>query len=335
MHNENDFYPFVEYENFFEIQYFELIYVSQNDIMKKTKRKIAMPSLDVFARISANMNVFSKKSRLIAAHVMSNPQDVLDLSISDFAAKCKVSDSTVFRFCRELGLHGYPEFRLQIKEALSLSGRALFTEDTKISAEDSLDTVMQKILTVNKSALERVQMNLSAKQIDRAVSLLCKASNVYFFGVGNMLWSAMEAGIRFMQVSDKFHCDIDPQIQVVRAAILSENSVAVFYSYRGATNDLLRIAELAKKRGAKIIVISRFEKSSLADLANVVLLCDVTHDLYQGGLLAFKMGLLHITEILYTEYCRRTPEASVNKKLTSMAVIGRLSQYEPFDDGQL
>lgn len=149
-----------------------------------------------------------------------------------------------------------------------------------------------------------------------------------------MLLSAMEARIRFMRLSYKFHCDIDHQLQGITAALLPSNSLVVFFSYSGSTNDILEVARLARQRNAKIILISRYAKSELADLADCTIVCDVIHDVHQNGLLTFKMGLLYIIEVLYAEYCRRNPEeAERNRRISSMTIGGRVASQVELEDG--
>ena len=289
---------------------------------------------DIFARISSKMNLFSKKERAIASYVLTHPHDIPHLAISDLAEKCDASDATIFRFCKQLELRGYPELRMQVMQCLSNSSEVALASDTAIESHNSLNEIMDKLLSVSQSALARVQQNLNETDIDRAVTLLCKADYVQFVGFGNMLLSAMEARIRFMRLSYKFHCDIDHQLQGITAALLPSNSLVVFFSYSGSTNDILEVARLARQRNAKIILISRYAKSELADLADCTIVCDVIHDVHQNGLLTFKMGLLYIIEVLYAEYCRRNPEeAERNRRISSMTIGGRVASQVELEEG--
>lgn len=118
---------------------------------------------------------------------------------------------------------------MQVMQCLSNSSEVALASDTAIESHNSLNEIMDKLLSVSQSALARVQQNLNETDIDRAVTLLCKADYVQFVGFGNMLLSAMEARIRFMRLSYKFHCDIDHQLQGITAALLPSNSLVVFF----------------------------------------------------------------------------------------------------------
>ena len=85
------------------------------------------------------------------------------------------------------------------------------------------------------------------------------------------------------------------------------------------------MAKVAKERGAKIIVITRFAKSPLYNYADVTLLCGANEGPLQGGSLTAKISQLYLLDLLYTEYFKRTnEESSVNKKNTSNAVIEKM-----------
>lgn len=258
---------------------------------------------DIFAQISAKMNQFSKKERAIATYILTRPEDIPYLPISELAANCQVSDTTIFRFCKQLGLRGYPQLRLQVMKHLSYSDDVASASSTSFSHEDSLSEISSRLLDISQSALSRVCRNLSMTALEQAVQILCDADYVQFVGFGNMFLSAMEARIRFMQTSCKFHCDSDYQLQKIVANQLSEKSALIIFSASGNTQDVLDVAQIAKSHGCQIVLISRYAKSELASLADCTIVCDVVHDTQEQSMLTYQMGLLYIIEILYTEYC--------------------------------
>ncbi len=73
----------------------------------------------------------------------------------------------------------------------------------------------------------------------------------------------MEAKNKFMRICNKTECAIDTHLQIMSAALMTENDVAILISYSGSTKDMIEVAKCAKERGAKIIVITRFAKSPL------------------------------------------------------------------------
>ncbi|HKK94596.1 MAG TPA: hypothetical protein VJ925_14270, partial [Longimicrobiales bacterium] len=60
----------------------------------------------------------SRAERKVAEAVLADPSSVIGLSIAKLAAAAGVSQPTVLRFCRALGLDGYREFKVQLAQAL-------------------------------------------------------------------------------------------------------------------------------------------------------------------------------------------------------------------------
>ena len=50
----------------------------------------------------------------IAAFVLEHPQRVIYLSISDMASECRVGEATIIRFCQQLNLSGYQDFKMRL-----------------------------------------------------------------------------------------------------------------------------------------------------------------------------------------------------------------------------
>jgi DNA-binding MurR/RpiR family transcriptional regulator len=63
----------------------------------------------------------------------------------------------------------------------------------------------------------------------------------------------MEANNRFLRVCAKTECIQDARMQFMRAAMMTENDVAILFSYSGATKETVAIAEAARDAGAHTI----------------------------------------------------------------------------------
>lgn len=99
----------------------------------------------------------------------------------------------------------------------------------------------------------------------------------------------------------------------------------LFFSYSGATKDMLDVLRPARRRGAKIILVTHFAKSPAAAMADVTLLCGSKEGPLQSGSVAAKMGLLFIIDVLFNEYCRTNPALTeANREATAGAISAKL-----------
>lgn len=282
-------------------------------------------SHDVITQIGGAINTFSKTEKKIAQFILDKPGEALSLSITDLAKQCNVSEATIFRFCKTLNLNGYQELRVELMKAISNRKDHNRQEDSIIQDDDSLQTLAGKVMQINIDALERSFKALNFGALEKAINLIDKAKNVYFFGTGNSLLNAFMAKTQFMDISNKFHVEQDIYSQSYTASLLPPDSVAVLFSYSGATKSVVEVARLAKKRGAKTIAITRFTHSPLTEFCDVVIQCGVNEAPNQQGSLSVKIANMYLLDIIYTEYVRRNlKEVQKNREIASHAVFDRI-----------
>ncbi len=279
---------------------------------------------ELFSKIHAMLPLFTKAERLVANFILSNPQDVLYMSITDLAEACKVGDTSVFRFCKKLKLQGYQEFKLALASNINLEG------DTpqllgEITQADTAFEVARKVLSTNLSALNETFALINPEDIKKVVELMTNAAKIFFFGVGASFITAAEARNKFMRIMPNVDCTFDSHLQTMTASLLKPKDIAIAISYSGSTKDTVDIAKICKKTGCKVVSITRFGKSPLASYSDVTLLCGANEGPLQGGSLSAKISQLYLLDVLYAEYFKQTFEISKhNKDITSLSVADKL-----------
>ena len=285
---------------------------------------INVSNADIFALIHSRYNAFTNTERKVADFISEHAKEVIYMSITDLADACSVGESSVFRFCKTLDLKGYQEFKIVLAHSVSLEDETPQISN-EITMNDSIQDLSSKILSSNIQALTETYNLLSEDQLKEAVDLLVKANRIHFFGVGSSGVTALEAKNKFMRITNKTEFSMDAHLQMMTAALMNKDDIAVLFSYSGSTKDTIEIAEVIKKRGAKIIVITRFAKSPLTAFSNVTLLCGAKEGPLQGGSLSVKISQLYILDLLYISYMKETKAESIhNKELTAQAVITKI-----------
>ena len=125
----------------------------------------------------------SKSERRIAAIVLNNPSKVINQSISDLSIEADVSLPTVNRFCKKLGLDGYPALKIQIAQELSNTNRMLI-ENFEVD-KDTPD-IVKRVMSDIQSTVVNVGQNLDPKSIDAATNLIASAKSLTFFWFGRL-----------------------------------------------------------------------------------------------------------------------------------------------------
>ena len=247
----------------------------------------------------------TKSGRTVAEYLLQHPAEAQYLSISSLARECRVAEATVFRFCRALGFEGYHEMRIALAQANATG--ALVNQRVPEPDADTA-TLCEHASALLMTTINGTQNALSPEAVDRASELLRKARQVYCLGQGGSMLIANDICARFACISTKFRTAGDSHLQLVTASLMTPEDVVLFVSYSGATRDMLETLRTAKAAGAKIILLTHYEDSPGAKLADVVLLCGAQESPLDSGNIPIKVALLYVAEVLVLRYTMNDPQ---------------------------
>lgn len=262
-------------------------------------------SESVFTKINDEYYQLTASEKKTADYVMAHQREAQFMSISELAEASSVAEATVSRFSRRLGYKGFNAFKL----ALANSAARMRTDANPLSGEvlddDSLTDVCRKLYAADVSAMTQTLELIKPDDIKAAADLLERAGKVLCMGQGGSMIIASEAAHLFSTASGKFFAVGDSHMQVIAATTMSSDDVILFFSYSGATKDMIETLQLARARGAKSILITRFPKSPGAALADVVLQCGANESPLQLGSVAARIAQMYLMDVLFSELCRR------------------------------
>lgn len=285
-----------------------------------------MISNDIFVRIQSSEKTFTKAELKVANFVLQRPRDIMYMSITDLAENCGVGDTTVFRFCKNLKLSGYQDFKMMLAQSLSGNeGPSAITLSDEISMDDSTDEVCRKLLNTDMAALNQTLEMIKVQDIQKTIQMMKDAKLIHFFGVGASCVMALEAKNKFAGILPNVMFIEDSHMQAMASALLGKDDLAIAFSYSGSTKDTIEILKRAKQNQAKTICVTRFAESPLTAYADIVLLCGANEGPFQGGSLSAKVAQLYLLDVLYTEFFRKNYTiCDYNKKLTTQSITTKL-----------
>ena len=265
-----------------------------------------MDEPNILERIHASYYQLTAAERKVADYVLAQHTQVQFMSITQLADECGTAEATISRFCRSLQLKGFNAFKIELAKH-SVAGAM-----THKAPEHPTDSQSARISEVGRLSIEAIKQTLELaepQKLLQAVELLEKAPHVMCIGAGGSMILASEYAHLFSTVSGKFYAVSDSHSQMSSAATMGLEDVIVLFSYSGATTSGIQVLELAKTRGIKTILITRFNKSPAAKLADVVLRCGSNEGPFQFGSVPAKVAQLIVVDLLFQEYCHRNRES--------------------------
>ena len=249
----------------------------------------------------------TKSGRLVAEYLTHHADEAQYLSISSLAKECNVAEATVFRFCRALGFEGYHEMRIALAQA-NATGALLNQQELRPDA--STASLCEHAHALFLTAINGTQNALSTEAVEKAVALMREANQVFCFGQGGSMLLANDICARFACLTTKFRTAGDSHFQLLTASLMGPEDVVLFVSYSGATRDMMETLRTAKSAGAKVILLTHYEDSPGAALADVVLLCGAQESPLDSGSIPIKVAVLYVAEVLLLRYKLSDPEAA-------------------------
>lgn len=260
-------------------------------------------NMDILERIHASYYQLTATERKVADFVLSQHAQVQFMSITQLADECGTAEATISRFCRSLKLKGFNAFKIELARHSAPSSPR--------KQEHSANTPAGRCQEVGRLATDAVAQTIELvdhKLVQQAVELIELAPRVMCIGSGGSMVLASECAHMFSTVTGKFYSVADSHMQMSAAATLETGSIILLFSYSGATTNGMQVLELARTRGIKTILITRFPKSPAAKLADVVLRCGSNEGPFQFGSVAAKIAQLVVVDVLFQEYYSRNQE---------------------------
>ena len=256
-------------------------------------------SANFWELLQQHQNDLTKSGHMVADYLVQHAAEAQYLSISSLARECKVAEATVFRFCRALGFEGYHEMRIALAQA-NATGALVNQRAPEPDADTA--TLCEHAGALFMTAINGTQNALSPEAVDKAVALLHSARQVFCLGQGGSMLVANDICARFAGITNKFRTAGDSHMQVMAASLMTEEDVVLFVSYSGATRDMIETLRTAKAAGAKIVLITHYEDSPGAKLADIVLLCGAQENPLDSGSIPIKVAVLYVAEVLLLRY---------------------------------
>ena len=257
----------------------------------------------------------TRSGHAVADYLLQHADEAQYLSISSLARECNVAEATVFRYCRALGFDGYHEMRIALAQA---NATGTMSSQRELQPGASTETLFEHASARLFTAINGTQNALSAEAVDEAARMLREAKQVFCFGQGGSMLLANDICARFASLSTKFRTSGDSHLQLLTASLMNEADVVLFVSYSGATRDMMETLRTAKAAGAKIILLTHYEDSPGASLADVVLRCGAQESPLDSGSIPIKVAVLYVGEVLVLRYILDSPEqANTAQELTS------------------
>lgn len=251
----------------------------------------------------------------VAETVLAQPDATLRQSITELAETSGSSEASVMRFCRDQGFSGFQDFKLALAKELATDERA---RDNGSPSDD-----IQRLVETAITSLRETEQLIVREDVATASRKLLAASVVECFGIAASAVTAQYLAYKMTRIGKFSRALGDAHLAVMAAGTAQPGTVQVVISSSGSTIDAVRVAELARSKGAFVIGISNRSKSPLIAVCDLALIASWPETPLTGGAFPSKISQLLIVDALLAEMTRQDPKRLVELSRTAEVVSDR------------
>ena len=177
----------------------------------------------LLSQVEAMREQLRPSERKLADYVLEAPREVLDLSMTDFAARAGVSQPTIARFCQALGFSGFREFKIRLAQSVAADVPTVYRD---VKSDEPPAGVAAKVLDRTIGALIQVRNSLSSDSVAAAIAILAEARRIEFYGAGGSGIAALDMQHKFFKLGVPSVAYADPHTYTTSAASLAMASIS-------------------------------------------------------------------------------------------------------------
>jgi DNA-binding MurR/RpiR family transcriptional regulator len=267
--------------------------------------------MSVLKKIEVKLGAMAPGDREIGQYILDNPDQMLRLSTAALAAEIGRSQSSVVKFSQKLGYASYQELKLAVSEAKAQDWQVpAGMIHGSIEVGDSHQVILKKLIGSKLLSMQQTVASNSERIISKALEMLDGARRIHLVGVGASSLVARDFSYKLMKLGRNVMHDSDSHIQMANVSTLGPGDVLFALSYSGASIETLRIAELARKRGATVIAVTGLHENPLSRVADIRLYTVADEERARSSSITARDAQLTLTDLLFILLVQRQPDAN-------------------------
>jgi len=286
-------------------------------------RKNGVQTQGVIGRLRMELATLPDALQRVAERILEDPAEAARASIVDLAERSGTSTATITRFCRVLGFPGYAALRVAIATESGREAQARWETDIdrEIEPGDPLDRVLSIISSADSRAIQETAARLDLAMVARVADAIATASRVELFGLGSSGTAAREMAFRLERIRIPVWHREDGHKALTNAALLGPADVAIGLSHSGRTREVIEVLAEAGSQGALTVAVTSFDRSPLAETADITLTTAVHETTFRLAALSALHSQLMALDLIYVAVAQRTYERTTEAfELTARAV---------------
>ena len=220
------------------------------------------------AKINAMQQDFTKAEKKVAAVITEDPEQVIYASIAELAQSAGVSEPTVIRFARKIGMNGYQDLKLTLARELVSPLQAI---NGQITRQDDVGSIVSKVFNGTIETLNFTRDALSLPDLEKAAELIGNARRIIIVGMGNSHAICIDLLHKLLRLNLDVSAYSDPHMATIALVHADERDVLFAISHSGSSKEIVDLAKEAADKNVHVISITGSGITPLARYSEITL----------------------------------------------------------------
>lgn len=268
---------------------------------------------------------FSDSECIIADYLIEHYREFGNYSTRRLAQETYTNSAAIVRFCQKLGFEGYVDFKVRFLAEMMQHNNE--PGESYLTDNDNIPIILDKIMYMGINALKESHDILEPSILARAMHLFSKTEHIDFYALGANVYPIQMMTDSFAMAGKSSSVHESMTTQYLQAYNAPKNHLGFFISRTGENRLLLEIAKCLHEKGNAILLITAQPKSSLGELADVVIPAVTSDRMNEGGSRIFLLSTIYIMYVLWAALLSKDGAKNLFRKEAREAWLNKHFHY--------
>ncbi|CQR57363.1 MurR/RpiR family transcriptional regulator [Paenibacillus riograndensis] len=265
----------------------------------------------ILSRIENVMPKLTQSEQKVARFVLESPEEAMIMSVQEMAARSLSSSASVVRFCRSIGLKGFPELKVALSADLAQGQKTGYFD---LNKNENTAEIVDKILSNVIQSLKDTVGQLDVAMIEKVAHSLYMAPVIFAYGIGASALVAEDIAQKWLRMGKNVYAFHDIHVLTMSMANAPKGSVFIGISYSAATKEVLELMKFAQKSGLTTVSFTGFGRSELSDISDFNLFTSLAPEAkVRSAATSSKHSQFFVVDVLYYAYASININDSIDK----------------------
>lgn len=253
-------------------------------------------------------NNLTNTENVIASFILNYPRIVVNISLEELSEQCHVSQASIIRLCKKLGVKGFSDFKVKLASELTsfaLDGKKL-SVDLPIPEGATTEEIANTFYRLSLQALEYEYKALKPSDIKKAAQLINNADVTYIYGRGESLIIAEDLHYKMIRlgltsVLESLHGFQEAQSFWNDSHTNINKTAIVISQYSNSHQTHYIIDELVTNNIPFILLTASKNAWPYEKLAHVTLRINSAESRYKMGSFTSRNAMLYVLDCVFGE----------------------------------